>query len=485
MDTRWQPFGQDQAKAVTVIRHPTASFADILQGAAVDGVDLTAYVASATQTSQDCTVTFSYHTELNGTNQPAPGELLEVKMNGLTLFVGVIDSVEDYTFQSGDHRLTIKAYSRQNMPAWKDVKRVTDLYATGTPVSTIASDIATAVGLQAVEINIPPINVYTVHSNMQLANMSAWEMLTGVLLSSGLDPYIDARGVLKAVSRDLARPSDVILTQDRVVSIGGSKARSPVTSVRVKWLDPALSQVVQQDQVLDTATITAGFFQRHVHRDSYFSQDRSQRAMNTYMTIKQSANSGLLNVCSETYTQLSPTQGGIDLVTSWWAPHLAIDGLAGIIAASYIPDDVAAFGGGVTIPVGRLVEAVSQVGVMLIMMAIGTGVYEIRGQPYDYVHARNTTEALADGVPSWLLNNSEIEDDFTMSEEHAQAFAARELIYQNRSSTAYKATIVDDPRIEMGDIVQLYDGSRLYVLDYSRDLSIGSANTLDITGFRA
>ena len=32
-------------------------------------------------------------------------------------------------------------------------------------------------------------------------------------------------------------------------------------------------------------------------------------------------------------------------------------------------------------------------------------------------------------------------------------------------------TIVDDPRIEPGDIVELYDGNRFsYVLDYTRDL---------------
>jgi hypothetical protein len=43
---------------------------------------------------------------------------------------------------------------------------------------------------------------------------------------------------------------------------------------------------------------------------------------------------------------------------------------------------------------------------------------------------------------------------------------------------------VDDPRIERGDIIALKDGSRVYVTDYTRDLSFGAPATLDITGFR-
>jgi hypothetical protein len=38
---------------------------------------------------------------------------------------------------------------------------------------------------------------------------------------------------------------------------------------------------------------------------------------------------------------------------------------------------------------------------------------------------------------------------------------------------------------EPGDIVQLYDGSRLYVTDYKRNLTHGSSALLDVVGFRA
>lgn len=485
MDPSWAALNADSPRAAQVIRHPSATFVDLLNGTASDGIDLSQYVSACKHTTKDADVTFAYHTALNGAAQPQPGELLELRMNGQFLWVGVIDSVSAYRFKSGEHTLAVKAYSRDNMPAWKDVQLVTNIYPSGTPTGVIASDIAESIGLTAEEISLPPFGTYTVHSNTQLANLSAQAMLDTLLLPSGYSTYVDARGVLRAIQRDLGRPSDLVLTEDRLVSIDASKSRSPVTSVRIRWLDPNLSLSVRQDQSLAQSSITAGFFQLSQKQDIYFSQDRTQRAQNTYLVVKQSANSGLLPVCSESYSQLTPTQGRIELDTSFWAPALATAGLAGLLSASYIPDDVAAFGGGVTIPVGRVVEATSEIALLLVMMSIGTGMYEVWGQPFDYVHARNCTEANAAGVAAWLLKVQEIQNDFVMNEAQAQAFAARELIYQARSAEVYKATIVDDPRIERGDIVELYDGSRLYVTDFTRQLNPGAAPELQLQGFRA
>lgn len=485
MDLRWEPTPQDSSREVTVILHQSATFVEILNGSSTDDIDLTPFIVSGKHSSGDADITFSYNTELSGANQPKPGDLLEIRLSAVTLWVGVVDSIQDYSLSSsGGRRLSIKAYSRQNLPAWKDVKLTTPIYAAGTPVNTICVDVASAIGLVTDEIVIPPMSTYTVHSNMQLANMSAWDMLSSVLISSGYDPWIDARGRLTAINRDLARSSTISVSKDRIISVGGSKARSPVSSVRIKWLDPSLTEVTQQDQALDSCNITAGFFQVKQKRDVWFSQDRTQRAKNTYMVIKQSANSGLLPVCSENYYVIAPNQGLIELDTAYWAPALATLSLA-VIAADAAIGDYAPFSGGMTIPVGKIIEAAAHITVLLIMMSIGTGIYEIRGQPYDFVHARNTSEAKAKGVPDWLLQILDIENDFTMSEAHAQTFAARELIYQTRAATVYKATITDDPRIEKGDILELYDGSRLYVLDYARDFSSGAASTLDVTGFRA
>lgn len=489
MDARWSPTPLDSSRAFSVIRHPTATFVDILLGTATDAIDLSQYVVSGKHTSKDADIAFTYQTQLNGAAQPKPGELIEIQLNGQTLWVGIIDSISNYNLESGSRKLEIKVYSRDNTPTWKDIKRVTPLYASGTPVNQIANDVAAAVGLQPAEIALPLTSTYTVHSNLQLGNMAGWDMLVNTLQSSGIDPYIDARGVLKGIYRDLGRVSDVVLTTDRLKAITASKSKSPITSVRVLWLDPVLSEVVHQDQVLGEATITAGFFQLHQNLDVYFSADRTQRAKGTYMVIKQSANSGLLPVCSENYIVFDELHGQIQLTTAVWAPLLATASLAEIIAYSFVPDGLITggfiIGGGQTIPYGRLLNAAAEVAVMLIMMSIGTGMYEIRGTPYDLVNARNRTEATAKGVPDWLIQNEDIETDFIMNETHAQTVAARELIYRARSASTYNAQIADDPRIERGDIVELPDGSRIYVLDYARDITHGSKSLLQLIGFRA
>lgn len=483
MDNRFAQLPADTERTVAVLLHPTADFAAIIGGTAADAVDLSAFAAQVQHSAKDADVTFRYHTALNGDNQPQPGQLLELQLNGVAIFVGVIDTISAYNFKTGEHSLTVKAYSRDNTPAWKDVKRVTAVYATGTPLNAIATDVAVALGLTGIEIDLPLVNVYTVHSNVQLANMAANDMLVALLQSPGYDPFVSAIGVLKAINRSLARPSDVVLPEERVLEIKGSKQKTATTCVRIQWLDPNLQKVSQQDQPLGNATITAGFFQLKQRQEVWWSNDRTQRAENTYLVIKQSANSGLLNVCSEGYTQTTPEGGVIELDTAFWAPALATAGLGAIVASSFIGDTVVF--AGLTIPVGKVIEAAAEVAVLLVMMSIGTGVYEIRGAPFDYVHARNTTEADAANVPVWALKNDDIENDFVMNETQAQAFAARELIYRARAAATYTVNVVDDPRIEPGDLVELYDGSRLYVLDYKRNLSSGAGNVLELTGFRA
>src|SRR5579859_6520429 len=254
MDPRWSPMNKDSARAVQVIRHPTATFEQLITETSVDGIDLSQYATTIKQTSKDADVTFRYHTGLNGAAQPQPGELIELRLNGQMLFAGIIDTISSYSFKSGEHELAVKAYTRDNTPTWKDVKRVTDVYPVGTPLNVIANDIALALGLTDAEIDLPVIGITTVHSNVQLANMSAVQMLSGLLIAAGLDPMVNAQGILKTISRDLARPSDVVVDQSRIVRIKGSKSKSPTTSVRIQWLDPNLRKVTQQDQTLANAT---------------------------------------------------------------------------------------------------------------------------------------------------------------------------------------------------------------------------------------
>jgi hypothetical protein len=119
----------------------------------------------------------------------------------------------------------------------------------------------------------------------------------------------------------------------------------------------------------------------------------------------------------------------------------------------------------------------------LSLMLIGTGIYEVWGNPYDWKHAKNTTEAYDTSGVQWLDNPETVECDLIMNESHADAIAVQELIYLARSASKTDTTIVDDLRMEKGDIVQFADGTKFYVENFTRSLTRGTAATLELQGF--
>lgn len=486
MDMSWQPYTQDNVRAAQVWHHPSATPLQMIMETHADGVNLTVFASRITHSAGEASVTLNWHQELNGSAQPQPGTLLEIRLNGQLLWWGVIEALNDYRLSSGTRTLTLTARSRDASPLWREVRRISSLYPVATPLSVIARDIALSLGLTEGEITMGDTSATTVHTNTQLADLSAWEMLEKIWNPLGLSPFMDARGRLKTISRDITRPADIELTAERIISVGAAKSRPSLTAVRVKWLDPHLTKVSQQAQMLANATITAGYFQIRQKKNVQFSNDGTQRAENTYLVVRQSANSSLVPVCEETYSQKTQTSGEILLKTSMWVPALITASMGAMVAAASIPDATTGGpGAGETIPVGRKVQVAAEITVLLVMASIGTGMYEVWGTPYDYVHARNTTEAYDDSAPDWLGNEVEIENDFVMDEPMAQAYAVRELLHQARAAASYQAVIVDDPRIEPGDILQLPDTSRLYVTGYRRDLSPGAPATLEVEGFRA
>jgi hypothetical protein len=486
MDTRWQAVTQDTSRAAQVWHHPTATPVQMVTATHTDGVDLTAFVSRVSHSASDASVTLNWHQELNGAAQPQPGTLLELRLDGQLLWWGVIEALNDYRLSSGTRTLTLTARSRDASTLWREIRRVSALYPVATPLSVIARDIAASLGLTDSEIAFGESAATTVHSNTQLADLSAWEMLEKIWHPLGQSPFIDARGMLKTISRDISRAADIVLANERIIAIGAAKSRAPLTLVRIKWLDPHLTKVSQQNQKLAAETITAGYFQIHQKKHIPFSADGTQRAENTYLVVRQSANSSLLPVCEETYSQQTQTDGEILLKTSMWVPALITGSMAAMLYAANIPDATTGGPGvGETIPIGRRIQAAAELTVLLVMASIGTGMYEVWGTPYDFVNARNTTEAYDEAAPEWLGNEQEIENDFVMDEPMAQAYAVRELIYQARAAASYTVSIVDDPRIEPGDILQLPDASRLYVTGYRRDLSPGAAAVLEIEGLRA
>ena len=206
------------------------------------------------------------------------------------------------------------------------------------------------------------------------------------------------------------------------------------------------------------------------------------------MRVIASINAGLVPIGEERYQQIDQFHGLIEVETDSLIAGVAIASLGTVLSATYIPDGVVTAGigasAGETIPIGRIVHGIAEAALLLIMMSIGVGNYEIWGEPVDFVHAVNKTEAFDENAPFWMERVDEEQNDLIFDEDHAQDTCVRELLHRVASQNKWDTEITDDARIEPGDILQLPDESRLFVTDYTRSLMRDSAAVLTVSGFR-
>lgn len=460
----------------------TTSWAQLIDGTATPFQDLAPFADALSQTESSLSVGLAFYNELYGAAQPKIGDLIQVKLDGYPLFHGQVEDLSNFTETRGERSLTLTVRSRDSNALWRQTNWVGNVYPAGSELGVMMRDILLAIGLTPSEIRgSTTLGITTVHGDTQLADLPAWDMLTQILMVAGYEPRVDALGRFKQISRDVVRAPDLIIPTEQGIKISGSRSKLPVTSLILKWLDPNLSKSGQQAQVLGRESITAGFFKLKQERELYWSDDRRQRAENTWMKVIASVNDGLLPVGDEDYEEKSEFSGQITVTTSAWVPTLATATLATMIFTSTVPDGVAIV---VTIPEGRLIEALGQVAFFLITMSLGTGVYEIWGEPFDYVHEKNTTEAYNDSTPEWMRLEETLDSDLVMNEGHAQQIAVRELLYRSLVAISWNFDMIDIPQLEPGDLLQLPDNSRLYVTGFSRDLSRGAPANLSVTGFR-
>ena len=511
MDLRWHPFNRDSQKDVRVILHPTADIAEVRRGqetASDDSIDLSPYVTQGTQSAFDVSVTLNFNRELFGATQPKPNQILEIQLwqdeEFRPCWIGVIEAINSFTLQRGERSMQLTAKTRDSQDVWRNTKRVTPLYPQMTDLTYIIFRIAMAAGMKHDEIVLPRSAYTTAHSNTQLAEMNAWDMVEAVALACGWKPFIDVLGRLRMADRTLiGRQPDVVVPDASLIRVGGQRQRSSRTRVRVLWLNPLMTKHIDQGQLLNSYDITLGWFLPYWKKTVYFSDDKTQRAVNTWMRSNPSANKfgwpPFVQDGPDRYRQQTEVQGKIHLINWSFAamPPLLYLWIKSVrertdhVTGAF---EVPPTGGLVSIPEagplntvpspnGSLKESIMLGIFMYLMIKVGTGTYEIWGQPFHWAHARNISEAFDESVPTWVDNAVEIECDFIQNEEHAKQTAIRELIYQAKEQNKWNVTIVDDPRIEVGSILQFTDGTQLYVEDFNRKLERGSEATLDVQGF--
>lgn len=454
--------------------------------------DLNPYAANVRQGFADCTLDLVHDGELVGANRPRPGLPVQVRRDGGVLWSGIVESVSESVARGTTRRISVTARRRDGFPWWREVRRVTPLFSVGSDLGAIARYVAQALALEAAEYELPDLGVPLAHDSTQLADLNAWDMLEQLAQPAIAEPWVDARGVLKLISRDPRRPASLTLPWAHVVRLEGEKARPALTILKVKWLDPQLTKVSQQEQVLASETLMCGPFRWRSTREVHWSRDHSLRAENCRLEVKQSINDGglieVLPVGTESFKQTSPEGGEITVQYSAWNALIIPHELGALIAAHQLPEEVvsAGVGGSIghTLPWPKaLAVGAAELVLFSTLFRQGQGIYDVKGMPYDFVHTVNETDAYDQNAEEWDERLEVIENDLVPSQAASEGLAVAELFYRSRASSRATLVIADDPRIERGDILGLPDGRRFYVLEGSRNLTRGEARLLELEGF--
>jgi hypothetical protein len=215
-----------------------------------------------------------------------------------------------------------------------------------------------------------------------------------------------------------------------------------------------------------------------VNIDVYYSDERKARSDNPRFVVLQSVNAGLIEVGEETFTKVDEFHSNIHVEIASWTTVLVIGLLSTYMALALVPDGVVAVIGGYTIPIGSILQAAALIVILLIMMSIGTGQYEVWGTPYEMVYLEQQYIAIKAGVEFWQEREKEIRNDFISSEAQAKPLVLTQLHYEVMKEQPRSLVLRYDPRIEEGDIIQLSNTVRVYVGSIKRSLRRGSADPL-------
>lgn len=406
------------------------------------------------------------------------------------IFSGIVQGAYGWNFIRGQPSVVkFSAFSRDSNQAWKKRMVTSKEYTVGTDWYTMFENIAIDVMFMTQDELAAggPWNLLFDKTSNQIVNIPPWEGLTQLAQGNMSRIWFNGKGQLAAYKFSLKHQDLVMTDSKRLLSyMQPAGTNEAVNKVVVTYLDNELTKVSGPQQSLGTANITTGFFDLETKLDVFYSDDKKQRAENVKLVVKQSINQNDLGISiGSERLEIDDEFGGQLIVrVDAFVSALASAGIAGIIGSSFIGDAVIGFGPGTTIPTGRIIEGVSIVAVLLAMMILGTGVYEIVGNPYDMAYLEKQAIALLNNIKFWEETQLDIRNDFISKDAFAHQLALTELLYHQSAARPRNIIITNDLRIERGDIIKLPNGVKFYVLEASKILSRGSSPSMSLTGFR-
>ncbi len=324
------------------------------------------------------------------------------------------------------------------------------------------------------------------HTTNQLVEINALQALYECLFPVGKKPRFNGLGQLVAVDVDLDKPATRIFSEGNILV--ESQAASPndievANQVILRGLDHNLTRVIQEAQLLTEFDVTTGFFDSSFNRPIYYSQDHTQRAQDTYLVQKKK-----IRWSNGAWTQVDEFHGRLRIDTRYlrnvraiiFGTYLALQ--LAIATLDLIAQQTGV--GEFTAILRYALQIASQLALAALLWSmnfIGNGHYEVWGKPFEYVYQELVSDNRLVGLDPDELRKFEYRNDFVSTIEELDALGAQRLRREILKNQLYEISILDDPRLEVDDVIETEDGNRYYIVALRKTIQRGGKATLSLT----
>jgi hypothetical protein len=379
--------------------------------------------------------------------------------------------------------------------------KATEAKPAGTDLGEIVQQIARDwMGLTQGEILIGALGVLTLHETNQIVDRTALSALWDCLMPAGKKPMFDGRGRLVAVDFDLDKPAARIYSEGDFPIRSLRKSPNDVevnNAVLFIGQDHNLTKLPQEFQRLVRDIMpTVGFFEKEFDEVFGFSEDRTQRADDTYLVTKTR-----IKWSHASYSQRDEFSGRIKIDTKWlrnaraiifvtWlASQLAVTTID-LLIQSGVNGNTVVINAGVPITLAilrsilNILSQVAMAGLLWAMQFLGRGRYEIHGKPFEYAYQELKSLARLPGLLPEQTRTAEFQNNFISTMDALDRAAVRQLRRELVKNQVYEAEVMDDPLLEVDDVVSNAAGDRFYILTIQRELRRGGPSTMQVTAWK-
>lgn len=411
-------------------------------------------------------------------------------------FTGHVRGQAGFSFSRDaiDRKTEITAYSRLANPKYSKMTFTSRTYGRFTDYGQIILDILLNVmGLTPEEVSRidTSLGKVTQFSSSSIVGLTPLEAIDKILETVGYFGDFDGEGIFRFVDRDMARSADKV-DPDIICFIQSFRVPSAdvnvYNSISVIGLDKNITETEHPGEDLATAQLQAGFWRPRESVIVEWSKDRSARAKDTEVEIITSIQDTLMfgGLATEEYNELDDFSGRIQVdITNYLGTLLIAIGVTFALQAAL--GDTITFPGGLTIPIGRIVQAVTSQLIFRTLATVSTGQYKVVGTLLIPVFKEISVVVTQEGVPDYLLNRKEIRNDWLNEQEELLDVAQRELMFEYAQGKPRQLSILNDLNLEIGDIIYVPFGGglRLWIESISKTITRDEIPVMDISAYKA